>query len=140
MAKKPNLIAIKGIGSFNVSAEGEQEYLEALKSETDLIHICIKTTGFQDFPVMRKQLQPNDPAFFVKGGFSVKRKGNTRTFEISVDGIISNDDFKKKVMTAVSEGLATCKLEGIGTRENWRGIQDQEDYGSFDLSMAVAQE
>lgn len=116
---KPVKFALKGEGLVEVSSADEKEYVKALGSGEDMIKVCVKSTAFNIFPIMRKQLFPNDPAFMVSGGFEVERIGKGRKFTIRIDGVVSTESLKKKDIDAIVAGTAICTLDGVGTRDNW---------------------
>lgn len=132
---KPVNFALKGEGVVEVSSEGMKEYTKALISGEDLIHVCVKTSAFNSFPIMRNQLKLNDPAFMVGGGFEVERIGDSRKFKIRIEGIVSTDSLKKKDIDAIAAGTAKCTLEKVGARDNWN-LSDE--YGSDQIGISVA--
>ena len=136
MAKKPIKFALKGEGVVTVSSEGEKEYLAALKAEEDIINVCVKAKGFNSFPIMRNQVQLNDPAFMISGGFDVKRVGKSKKYKVCIDGVVSTDSLTKKDLEAIAEGSATCTLEGIGARGNWR-LSDEDSRDQIGISVAL---
>jgi hypothetical protein len=135
MAKKPIEFMLYGEGVVSVSADGEKEYLEALASGDDIIHICIKTKGFNITPVMRSKIKMNDSTFMINGGFAVKRIGKSRKFKVNVDGVVSTDLLGKKDLEAIAAGSATCTLEKIGSRNNWN-LSDE--YGVDEIKIYIA--
>lgn len=132
---KPVKFALKGEGVVQVSAEGEKEYIKALGSGDDVINVCVKTSAFNVFPIMRRQLKPNDPSFMASGGFEVERIGKSRKFKVRIDGVVSTESLKKKDIDAIAAGTATCTLEKIGTLENWN-LSDE--YGDDQIAISVA--
>lgn len=116
---KPVKFALKGEGIVEVSKKNEKEYLDALASGEDYIGVCIKTTGFNIFPIFRTQLKANDPAFVIDGGYKVEQIGKSGKFKIQIDGVVSTESLKKKDIDAIAAGDARCTLESVGTRDNW---------------------
>lgn len=133
---KPNReFALKGEGVVEVSAEGEKEYAEALVAGEDLIWVCVKTSSFNSFPIMRSQLKSNDSDFMVNGGFEVERIGKSRKYKVRIDGIVSTESLKKKDIDAIAAGTAICTLEKIGSRGSWN-LSDE--YGNDQFAISVA--
>jgi hypothetical protein len=132
---KPVKFALKGEGVVEVSSEGEKEYIKALSGGDDVIHVCVKTSAFNIFPIMRNQLKVNDPAFMVSGGFEVERIGKSRKYKVRIDGVVSTESLKKKDLDAIAAGTAKCTLEKIGTRDNWNL---SGEYGCDQIGISVA--
>jgi hypothetical protein len=131
---KPVKFALKGEGVVEVSAQGEKEYNEALAAGDDLIIVCVKTSSFNSFPIMRSQMKLNDSDFIVSGGFEVERVGKSRKYKVRIDGIVSSESLKKKDIDAIAAGTSICTLEQIGSRGNWN-LSDEYGKDQFTISV-----
>ena len=134
---KPVKFALKGEGVVQVSTEGEKEYIEALAAGEDLIGVCVETHAINIFPIFRSQLQVNDPAFMVSGGFEVERIEKSSKFKIRIDGIVSTESLKKKDIDAIAAGTAKCILENIGCRGKWN-LSDEDGKDQFAISVVLS--
>ena len=116
---KPVKFALKGEGVVEVSKENEKEYLKALSCGEDVIKVCVEASCINILPIMRNQVQPNDPAFMLSGGFEVERIEKSNKYKILIDGVVSTESLKKKDIDLISAGTATCTLENVGTQVHW---------------------
>lgn len=122
---KPVEFYLKGEGTVALLKKDLKKYLKALTLQEDIICINVDTPkASKIFPIMRKEFSLADPAHMVTGGFKVDRIGETNNFKIQVDGIVSTRSLDKKDLELISSGLVTCKLDYVGTGDEWNFGED----------------
>jgi hypothetical protein len=133
---KPVEFCLKGEALVAVKENELQEYLKALVLAEDIICLSVDLPrSIKQFPIMRKHFSIVDPAHMVSGGFEVERIGETNSFAIRIDGVVSTDSLAKKDIQSIASGTATCELTYVGTREKWNfGGNDS----SRPLSISIA--
>jgi hypothetical protein len=133
---KPVQFKLKGEGNVVLAKKDLKKYLKSIVSGDDIINVSVKTPkSITMFPIMRKQFSLVDPAFMLEGGFRVDQIGETNSFKVYVDGIVSTTSLGMKELDLISMGSVTCALDHVGTRDAWNL---DGDGGSDPLDISVS--